>query len=448
MSSSSSFPVSSGSSSTPVPNSPKFGGLGGPNVDVPWLGGKPKVDFSGSTRVTPRSPLCFVPRDPEKGMKHYKDKTGGQLKKFQRGDATYSLASFADDAKRHMELYGLDTVFYMVDPGTKELVDIFTSHSRFTKSTVTEWIKMCTATSGNANHYNEEYARDMLEQSGLWLYNSLSDNLRTSLRSCLDSRHGNGAGPIIWISLVLEVQSDSYRRYKEVVKELEKLQLSDYKGENISDFVNVVRERCEELERARQLPKDIVLTILNAFCSSSVEEFRGAFIPRRPQIETFLMESEGKDPAVVATLPNAVTFYSLLDDGLYLYRSLVDSNRWGPAKLPQGNAALVQKNRGKPNGGNEKKSTDKTDPTSPDKKIKSEVSPSSTPVDNENAWKTVPPKGNEAKSKAVGKLTWHWCEKCLHWRVNHDTKSHVDKPPKPQGNMALVPTFVDDDSDW
>lgn len=437
-------PSAAVSSNTPAP---KFGGLGGPQANVPWTGGKPKDDFSGTTRTSPRTAMCYSLLEPDKAMKVYLSKTQGNVKKFSRNDQSYPLASFANDALRHMETYGMDTVFYLPDPGSKKLVDVFTSHSRFTKTNVSEWITKCTAATGPDNHYADEYSRDILEQSGIWLYNSLDDKLRASLMGHYGSQ-GNASGPVLWMAIVLEVQSDSYRRYKELVKQMERLQLGDFKGENVVDFVTSMRLCCEELERAQQLPKDITLTILNAFCSSSVEEFRGAFIPRRPMIENFLIESEGKDPTLIATLPNRVTFYSILDDGLSLYRSLVDSNRWGPAKGEgvSANLALVPKVGG--GNGRSKNSGGKLQNPSSGEKIP--TSPKSTgPTEDKDAWKKISPKSGESKVREVGKLTWHWCDKCTHWRVGHDTASHQDKPPKEtHGNVALVPAFHDDSEWW
>ena len=77
---------------------------------------------------------------------------------------------------------------------------------------------------------------------------------------------------------------------------------------------------------------------------------------------------------------------------------------------------------------------------------------------DKHAWKKVAPKGNEPKSKKVGKDTFYWCSKCGDggmWRVSHGdehpTEKHSDdyRPPNkktdtdkgPAGNLAITDGF-------
>ena len=109
---------------------PKFGGKSG---DYVWMGGPPDSDWKGTTRTNPKTPYCFQMTDPTASIKVYARKTQGLSigkddQKFTRANMSYSLPSFANDAKRHMESYGMDTVFHMED-NTGEMVNLFEYHN-------------------------------------------------------------------------------------------------------------------------------------------------------------------------------------------------------------------------------------------------------------------------------------------------------------------------------
>ncbi len=115
--------------------------------------------------------------DPTDSIKTYSKKTEGirigkDDGKFTRGSTAYPLASFASDAKRHMETYGMDSVFYFKDHGGI-MVNIFEFHNRFTLSQVESQV---------VKHLKDgvydTYAMDALDHSGEWLVASLAEELK------------------------------------------------------------------------------------------------------------------------------------------------------------------------------------------------------------------------------------------------------------------------------
>lgn len=453
--SSSAAPSSSASSSTP--SAPRFGGLAGPNLSEPWIGGKPKDDYSGTTSSRPATVLCYVPADPSKYSKIYLAKTSSSSKLFDPSDKSFTLASFATDVWIHLQKYGMDTVFYFKDQSSGgEMIDIINNHPRFSKSEVAQAIQDALLPSG---HYGQcDFSQEALADSGTFIYNSLTKSMQIRLQTCFNDPRLGASGPVLWMALVEEVQSNSYQVYKQLVKEVESLALASFNGENVSDYCLKMKQKLETLSSAKQLPPDILLTIINAFTTSSVEDFRVSFIPRRAQIEKFIRESQGKAPSAITKLPNYTTYHSLLDDGLSLYRSLYDSNKWGPAAVNANSGKLARsgnRNRTK----QESESLDKPESTSkhPDPK---NPKPENQDQSKEAEWKSKAPKSGEPQKKTVNGREWNWCAKCSHWRVGHDTSSHKDLPTKPKadasgsisGNLALTSKSNDDwvalDKNW
>lgn len=167
--------------------------------------------------------------------------------------------------------YDLDTYFYFPDPATKELVDIVNNVARFNKTLVAEEIRKATHKTG---HYGSfPYAMDALRDSGTYIYQSVSNSLQLRLRTCsMDPRLGD-SGPVLWMASVKELQSNSHQMYKQQVRALESMILAQFDGENVPEFVHQMRDKIATLEAARQLPPDIVLTILNIFARALSKNF-------------------------------------------------------------------------------------------------------------------------------------------------------------------------------
>ena len=116
-----------------APEKPKFGGLRetGTNTLTPWVGGKPKADFTELEEASPTfiqatqyRPTSITART--KGQ-HYR--TTGLEPKFKRdGD----IQAFQRLVMDHLEDYGMDTITYLKDPGNpKKVITVIKEHGKF-----------------------------------------------------------------------------------------------------------------------------------------------------------------------------------------------------------------------------------------------------------------------------------------------------------------------------
>ena len=165
---------------------------------------------------------------PESETKGYaKIVLEGHPIKFKKDDPDFSLMAFAAEALNHMQATGMDTVFYRqgVDIYGNGGEELFTYHSKYTKSSVSNFI----AAKLNNNTF-DNHAKTTLSESAQWLVNSLDESLKNSLRPELASKP---TGPVVWMMIAAEVQADSLRHCKLFADEFRALTLAKFKGENV-----------------------------------------------------------------------------------------------------------------------------------------------------------------------------------------------------------------------
>lgn len=79
-----------------------------------------------------------------------------------------------------------------------------------------------------------------------------------------------------------------------------------------------------------------------------------------------------------------------------------------------------------PKGGKDKKDKGKKDAGGPKTKNKKDTS-NKTRQKKDEAWKKVPPKGTEPKTKEQGGKKWNWCEHHQAWCIHHPTECDLAK---------------------
>lgn len=456
---------------------PKIGGVTASGK--PWTGGEPDALWIKSTRATPATAYCL--RDPE-NIKLYKARIVPTDKKplvFKRDDKKMSLKFFSDEVLRHVKTTGMDGVFYVPDPlAPTTMVNVITHHSKVTYDHVATYVKTLTNEKDPTKPSYDEYDIENLTDSCTYLENVIDIDLLHDLRAVSDE---TTSGPEFWMRLVSEVQSSSLERLRAIeLKVRDKFVPSAYPNENIKLLVKDIREACHELEVSDVLPPDITYTIVNNLTKSSVDLFRHTFMNRRADVTKFLHRSRGKDKAVIAAMPDKITYKELCDEAQEEYQILLETKMWPPSAnagdkgdAPQALVAQVLKQlaqtskpstTAKPGSASsealvcrycKKNGHTKDDCLKLKKKnarengkstssTPSQSAPTSTKTTTDDAWKTTAPTTGSPETINRDGKNWMWCSKCNSWRVSHGTAGHktneeLAQQRTQQANVA-VPT--------
>jgi hypothetical protein len=93
-------------------------------------GGKPHADWSGLAEPCEMDSLMQLrPTSIADSQKAFKHRATGLSDKY---DEASDLSYFADELWRHMLTTGLDTIAYLPDPETGEMMSVILHHTRFT----------------------------------------------------------------------------------------------------------------------------------------------------------------------------------------------------------------------------------------------------------------------------------------------------------------------------
>ena len=378
-------------------------------------------------------------------MKSYSKRTEGCAIKFKRDDPDFSLLAFAAESLLHMENCGMDTVFYMngvLADGTGG-EELFTFHTKFTRAQVEAHIqtKLTNATF-------DQFCKSALQESGQWLLNSLDESLKSSLRPQLTHRP---SGPVIWMLIVSEVQSESLRRCTVLRKEFEALSLASFPGENVRDYAKKAQSILIQLEREDQLSTTHLLDIVDHLSACTVMDFKIIWMAKRPTVNSFLKNSAGKSKTVIAAMPDKIHFNDLLEAGKTDFGNL--QHLWGKdhqtpkekaltASLHQLQAKVTELNQklstnGSKNPDGKKSSGGKFKchncgkeghirPHCPD--LKKPKDPKDDKSSNKAPGKWAPPKDNDPLEKEIDGKKMKWCAKCRRgkgrWNDSHTTADH------------------------
>ena len=433
---------------------PKLGGT----VDgtIMWIGGPPNEAYDGPYCTKHPTPMCFRGMDALTEAKWFGKRISGSETKFKRDDPDFPLVAFADHALHHMQLMGMDTVFYMTGAkadGTGAL-DLFSYHTRFTKAQVEDHIK-----DKVAGGIFDDFQQASLKESFVWLTNSLDESLKASLRTKLAlCPHG----PVLWMMIVAEVQSNSLQRTENLVEQFKAMSLAQHKGEDVGKCADAAEVALVQLEKDEQLPRLHLMTIVNVFTNCSVWDFKVHWMGRRSEVSAFIKDSAGKAKSVVSAMSNRIHFRDLLDDGRDLHRELLEGKKWGPsgkgsaspetalhATIKQLNAKVAKLDQqlkskdgsgggtgGGSGGGNGDRggskrkcfrcgSTDHLANNCP-KPPPNDSGNKDTPAPGTGKW--AAPKDGEPHKKKIDGVDFFWCAKCRKgkgkWNKNHTTEQH------------------------
>ena len=153
------------------PDKPKMGGLvrTGREDWTPWVGGKPKIDWSGLADSKDQyiDPRQYRPTSAGSAQKSKGYRMVAVEPQLSKGS---NLLDFQKIFKKTLEAHGLDTVTYLPDPeqtsttgGTStEVLSILTHHSRFTRDKAATAAKVHFNKFDQCDRANNEDAKELL----------------------------------------------------------------------------------------------------------------------------------------------------------------------------------------------------------------------------------------------------------------------------------------------
>jgi len=308
----------------PIPN------VGGSLTStIVWVGGKPNATYSG--HFTPQHSQFHImnvrqPIDISSELKNYSKRvTPASNLKLSRDCSLFSLKPLIWD---HLRTYGLDSVFYVPNSTGTDMVSVVTEHALVTEEHVKYSITHAKTTLW------DEYLRESDDIARRFVFAMLSDDLRTELEG--HELHTMPAA-CLWMLVMGTVQSGSIERFVTMKEQFAKLSPVNEPGQNVELYNTKARCIAVELTRAGQWDWLLILPLIRALSSVSVEVFRAIFSPMLFQADTILTDcahvpAHIKEQRLRAAHLHWADIFSL---GAKRYRTLYDQKAWPPAQVPR-----------------------------------------------------------------------------------------------------------------
>ncbi len=249
---------------------PRVGGvLPDGDVGEAWTGGSNITVSTSPTHLTQRRPYKY-------------SASQSLLNKIEAG-LSEKLGSSGEDSSCTFEhwmrlqsnahvKFGLDTVFRIPNSDWTTETFLFNCyHKRW--SEVKPWVD--SLQSGIIHPQKGHlppctYDRQNLEYSATFLKASLTPKFRTELEIAIGL---DATGPQVLISIIERKLSLQASLQRELISNLEKLNLTSEPGENIPNFNAKVKDLCEAIEKCGPAPLDINLIVMRRFVNCSVSIF-------------------------------------------------------------------------------------------------------------------------------------------------------------------------------
>ena len=326
-----------------------------------------------------------------------------------------------------------DTNEYWPSPGAR-MVNLFTSYSDTSLDVVKQ-----------ASEFYTRRAPDYTVQNLLWsgakLLDSCTDELRQKIEEvAMAFPIEHSTGPVyfkIMMGLVLASTSASLRT---VSRQVERLSLKDFPGENVVTACSFLRGAIEQLKNGSALPSDIIDLIAETFKKATTKEFA-------TYIATLHTLHEVGNPRL--------SVESLLSKAEEKYTAMVASDKWtkGTSDTDHGSVFYAAPTLCFNCGSKEHMVRDCPKPRDEDT-IKKNATARRNMMRGRGGGRSgrggrggrfgrggrnagrgnernekhkdpfrIPPKGDEARSKTLNNKEVHWCGRCSLW-TSHDTAKH------------------------
>jgi DNA-binding transcriptional MerR regulator len=448
---------------------------------VAWTGGKPSLAWSSSALVKPTTPLSFRPSSLTPMTKNWSKRTQGRTRLYKLHDAGLTLVSFATATQTHMNLTGMDSIFYVPSEDNETMINVLSQFQRTTLAHVRAQTRRMQDMSVYDTYDEENFTAAMI-----WLQASLDPDL---LEILIPRLQGSTSPAVLWMLIATQTYTSSVQRFRILEQDTKNLRLASYPGENVNLYAIDVRKNCRELQAAGQLRDDLVLSVITTLSLSTSESFRFTQVALHQSVDKFLRQiSHHDDKERIIDLDSAgYSISTILDEAEAYYLSLLSAGQWSAAKTTKdsdapppafaGIAGLSQHdiqalaatlhatlNQTKGTGTNDssevicfhcqEKGHVKVNCPNLNKKAKTSRA---TP-----AWKSVAPAAGEPETKTVDSKVFFWCATCAKWWTSHGTAQHtkggatptppLDKPAAKLGgllgNQFHLEDSDDDDGTW
>jgi hypothetical protein len=454
-----------------VPSGPVPPRIGGIINQVAWTGGKPTSTMrSGSDLTEPRTPFCFRPTSASDSLKIYSRQTDvpSSTKLFARTDP---LSAFENKFLDHLEKTGMDALPWVSVDGHKDMVNVIIQHSSTTDENVETYFDEM-GTKG----YIDVYEKKNGSSTKSWLLNAIEPALRATLYAKLDRE---AHCMVVWMTLVAEIRSESYRYFENVKSQIKALKLTDHPGENVKEFTQAFSLLADELETAGLLEPHFIVIFVTALTKTDVTMFLLAMSGLLTKALKYnkAVRFLTKEARRLMPVADTMSVRQVRGEADALYQELFEASEWTPAKtagdrqvVPQVNLikdldetqlnALIQKAyQAGANGVAPEGDKDITDIKCCKKGHYANKCPDKK---KELNWKKKAPGDGEAQIKTVQRdgedVIYYWCAKCKRWTTSHNTLKHGNQgddptpaataPPAAAANMAMHNSpLVHEDSD-
>ena len=458
---------------------------GGQSNAIAFTGGSPVIDLGGSftsTSITFAGPPSYSALRTSKLTDMMKIE--GLAKKApdvlfnDANDATFGIMTYVAQTSRHFVKHGLDRIFYFLSPEGK-YVDIVLYHPQVSRDDVQGQYNRLEIgyydTASHAINTLPSSRYDMYDkQNSLWSASYILASVSPTLRNQLLTKAGadSNKGPILWMYLMGILSSSTSRAFKPLRVAFESRKLKSEGGENVARHTIKVRDDFKRLSNAGVEVPDSLLTVIDNMIECSTQPFSVWASTKRIEVSKFLKENMGKSKLVVSMIPNAPTVEALCDEADDEYLSLFEAGLWVAIESKRDKqAAPAAFLVAKINKAIDKLSvaqTNKDDtcwtcgkvghrspqcpekPTKDDgsrKKIKGKGPSNNKPRSGNTTWQTIRPGVGESEKMVRDGRTFHWCDKCNHWRTTHGTSGHtgsassaIASKPKANANLAINST--------
>ena len=412
----------------------------------PCTGGKPKFNWSSiNVPSSIPSPNQIRPVYVGDAQKAYRYRQTGCAIKFKQGD---SLQEFEKKVNKHLVDYGMDTIAYIPDVGSTNMVNIVKEHTRFTEEYVRDQAALYEKFYDDYDKSNSAAAREAL-------LNSLDKPIAQDIERLLEEEDGF---LVAWITFVREIQSLSSDRFDGLKERIRSMNATDYPQQNIKMMADAYERAAKELESAGQYDHNLTKCMINGFIAAggnSNEDWKAPLRKIKESIDKALVKlgfHRTKENENDFMKCQKLTYKHICHEARRRYKTKVESKQWPPSmtatvmkRIPrQCRADILPVQMDKlPNDLKKKKQVTchlcgrpgHIKPKCPLLKLSTRSTSDETIKENKSrssknlklSFKVIPPKDGETEILVRNGKTFYWCARCKRWTTTHSTATHEVK---------------------